>query len=79
MLLNFLRPTTIKQLRRFLGMLNFYRKFIKGCAQFLALLNQLLCGNAKDVQLIKWTPVLKASFSKSAQTLANVAYWLIRC
>lgn len=40
----FPKPATVKQLRRFLGMLNFYRRFIPGTAELQAPLNQLLKG-----------------------------------
>ena len=38
----FPKPQTIKQLRRFLGMINFYRRFISGCAEILQPLNKML-------------------------------------
>lgn len=40
----FSRPATVKQLRRFLGMLNFYRRFTAGAARFQASLNDCLKG-----------------------------------
>ena len=38
------RPQTAKQLRQFLGMLNFYRRFISKAAQLQAPLNDVLQG-----------------------------------
>lgn len=37
-------PKTVKELRRFLGMINFYRRFIPGAANLQAPLNTLLSG-----------------------------------
>ena len=37
-------PTSVKKLRRFLGMVNHYRRFIKGCAVVLKPLETLLAG-----------------------------------
>jgi len=45
---NFQRPDTVKGLRRFLGMVNFYRRFIPNAAQHQLLLDNFLCGNKKD-------------------------------
>lgn len=40
----FAAPKTVKELRRFLGMLNFYRRFIPNAAQLQAPLNNALAG-----------------------------------
>lgn len=39
-------PETVKDLRRYLGMINFYRRFLSKAAEILAPLNDLLCNNA---------------------------------
>lgn len=44
---SFPTPRTVKELRRFLGMLNFYRRFIPGAAKHQAPLNALLVGSVK--------------------------------
>ena len=41
------RPTSVKDLRQFLGMLNFYRRFIPKAAELQTSLHVLLCGNTK--------------------------------
>ena len=41
---SFSTPTNAQSFRQFLGMVNFYRKFISQCAKILALLNSLLQG-----------------------------------
>jgi hypothetical protein len=42
---DFPKPLTIRQLRRYLGMINFYRRFIPAAAKQLAPLNDLLKGS----------------------------------
>ncbi|GBP77060.1 hypothetical protein EVAR_45968_1 [Eumeta japonica] len=41
-------PKTVKELRRFLGMINFYRRFIPDAARIQAPLNALLTGSIKN-------------------------------
>lgn len=45
-------PTTQKQIRSFLGMVNYYRKFIEGFSKIAAPLNTLLAKNTKFM----WNP-----------------------
>jgi hypothetical protein len=45
-------PQDIKQLQRFLGMVNFYRHILPNCAQVLRPLTGLLKGGAKTLE---WT------------------------
>ncbi|GBP93204.1 Transposon Tf2-6 polyprotein [Eumeta japonica] len=45
---NFPIPKTVKELRRFLGMINFYRRFIPDAARIQAPLNALLTGSIKN-------------------------------
>ena len=61
----------IKTLRRYLGMINFYRRFIPGAAKILQLLNDLLQGAKKGNMPIIWSEESKASFSESKRALAN--------
>ena len=42
-------PSSIKQLQRFLGMINYYRRFIPNCSTVLSPLTNLLRGSKKDV------------------------------
>lgn len=44
-------PQTVKQLRRFIGLVNFFRRFIRQCAQRLAPLTDALKGNPKKLSL----------------------------
>lgn len=66
---NFPEPATASQLRRFLGMVNFYRRFMPHCAQLLLPLTQLLQGNPK---VISMTPEAREAFSSAKKALADV-------
>ena len=51
-------PTTVKEVRSFLGFGNFYRKFINKFLELAAPLNGLL----KKDKTFNWTPECQASF-----------------
>lgn len=69
---NFSRPKTIKDLRRFLGALNFYRRFIPGAAKVQAPLHGLLSGPAvKSNTEIEWTPALIQAFENCKASIAD--------
>jgi hypothetical protein len=58
-------PQDIKQLQRFLGMLNFYRCFLPNYAQVLKPLTYLLKGGAKTLE---WTA--QEAFQNAKRLLA---------
>ena len=45
---NFPVPTNLQELRRFLGLINYYRRFLPGCATTMQPLTDLLRGNKKQ-------------------------------
>ena len=51
---NFLRPSNMKQLRRFLGMLNYYRRIIPAAAATLQPLNRMLSPRKYSRQTLRW-------------------------
>ncbi|GFX57622.1 hypothetical protein TNCV_2676081 [Trichonephila clavipes] len=55
-ILKFPQPTTLTQLRRFLGLFNFYRRFVPKAAHLLAPLNKFLEG-IKNFKSLKKFPV----------------------
>lgn len=67
------RPNNMKQLRQFLGALNFYRRFIPKAAELQAPLNSLLQGNVKGKIAVQWTPEAQAAFDASKESLAQAA------
>lgn len=59
----FKRPNTVKQLRRFLGTINFYRRFIPNAAEQQAFLNDFTKGSKKnDNRTINWSPASIKAF-----------------
>ena len=67
------QPASTKDLRRFLGMLNFYRKFIPNCAEILAPLDSLLCGPGTKAKALHWSDAAETAFAAAKSALANAA------
>ena len=63
-------PTTIKELQRFLGMVNYYRRFIKKAAHHLFYLFECLGNKPKKLD---WTKEMQQSFDAIKQALSNAA------
>lgn len=71
---DFPQPRTVRALRRFLGMLNFYRRHIPHAAAFQQPLNALLSGpKVKGSTPISWTPELTAAFEQCKAGLSRAA------
>ncbi|GFT39822.1 hypothetical protein TNCV_4869711 [Trichonephila clavipes] len=81
-ILNFPQPTTLTQLRRFLGLFHFYRRFVPKAAHLLAPLNKILegiknfkkskkvsCKNLRDS--IQWTEEAEQAFNDAKNALAD--------
>lgn len=68
-------PVTVNDLRRFLGMLNFYRRFIPDAAQSQSLLADFLIGSKKknDKSTIKWTKDSLKAFELCKAQLCSAA------
>ncbi|KAF2347495.1 Reverse transcriptase domain, partial [Trinorchestia longiramus] len=67
----FPKPETQRQLRRFLGSVNFYHRFIKGCAQILAPLSALLSPKHRGKStLIVWNEEAAVAFDTIKERLA---------
>ena len=65
---DYVRPRTKRQLRRFLGMIQFYCRFILDCAEILSLLYSLLSAGTKMTHLL-WAPETENCFSKAKQAI----------
>lgn len=68
---DFPRPESLRQLRRFLGLINFYRRFIPHCAETLRPLEELLAGGRSNTSPLPWGPASEAAFSKVKDDLAQ--------
>lgn len=69
---NFSQPKTIKELRRFLGMVNFYRRFMPKAANIQAPLHNVLSGPAlKPRTPITWSAELLEAFIACKKSLAE--------
>lgn len=66
------KPKNVKDLRRFLGMVNFYNRFLPQAAQTQAPLQEAIAGQKKNSQIkIEWNPTMDKAFEKLKQDLAN--------
>nr|VZI26319.1 unnamed protein product [Spirometra erinaceieuropaei] len=63
-------PNTLTQLRRFIGLINYYRRFIPHCAAILAPLTDLLKSKAKPIEL---SPAAHTAFEEAKKALADAA------
>ena len=61
-------PTSIKELRRFLGMVNYYRRFVKAAAHHLYYLFDALKASPKR---LNWSEDMQTSFDSIKDALAN--------
>ena len=67
-ILDFPVPTTHRKLREFLGLVNFYHRFIPHVADPL---NELLNGPTTSMKTVTWTKEAQAAFQAVKEALAN--------
>ena len=65
---SFQTPTTVKSLQRFLGMVNFYRRFLPGIAGVLRPLTDALKGSPRR---LKWSTTMEEAFERAKKRLAK--------
>lgn len=71
-ILEYPKPKTVNDLRRFLGMINFYRASLPRAAEYQKELHRYLNGAKKrDKSLIKWTECADAAFEKCKSCLQS--------
>jgi hypothetical protein len=66
---DFQRPVDTKQLQCFLGLVNFYRRFIPSAAGILKPLSDTLRGVTRTA--LHWTPAMEAAFEAAKTALCN--------
>ena len=74
---NFPRPSNMKQLRRFLGMLKYYRRFIPAAAATLQPLNRMLSSRKYSRQTLRWNEEAEEAFSAIKTKL--IRFPCVRC
>ena len=67
---HFPQPTTARQLREFLGLINFYHRFIPQCAHVLQPLNTMLASTRSSQRLV-WTAETTAAYIRAKEALAD--------
>lgn len=71
---NFPKPSTVRELRRFLAMINFYKRFIPHASEIQLPLQNLIVGNKKnDTTPIEWTSDRISAFDNCKTSLAKAA------
>ena len=67
---DFLRPADVAGLQRFLGMQNYYHRFVPHAASLLQPLYAALKGSPAP-KIVDWTPQRIAAFDAAKEALAN--------
>ena len=67
----FPQPESRKKLREFLGLVNFYHRFIKNCAGIIKPLNDLSTTVKDDAQKLQWNDQATTAFKDSKHALAS--------
>ncbi len=68
-------PTTVKELQIFLGLINFYCRFLAGVATVLLPLTSALKGSRSSTEKLVWTESMEESFQRAKASLKK-ATWL---
>ncbi|GFX13786.1 retrovirus-related Pol polyprotein from transposon 17.6 [Trichonephila clavipes] len=73
--LDYKQPETVGSLRKFLGLLNFYRRFLPRAAEQQYLLSEFLKGSKgkKDSKPLNWSSEAITAFQRCKQALADAA------
>ena len=66
-------PTNIKELQNFLGVMNFYRRFVPGAARLHRPLTEALKGSPRPTAPVEWTQEMRAAFQAAKDALRSSA------
>jgi hypothetical protein len=67
------RPVTVKQLLAFLGVFNFYRRFVLVAVKILRPLTDSVRGSPKATGAVEWTPPMEVAFDAARTALGAAA------
>ncbi|KAL5502776.1 hypothetical protein EMCRGX_G009597 [Ephydatia muelleri] len=70
---DFPQPQTHRQLRRFMGLVNFYHRFLPHAATLMQPLHTLLSSTKEKVQTLTWTQDAQAAFQATKEALAKAS------
>ena len=70
-ILDFAKPSTQRGLHEFVGMVNFYHRFIPAAAQLLAPLYAALSTKNKSSKLLQWSEAMEQAFKYAKTKLSN--------
>jgi cleavage and polyadenylation specificity factor subunit 1 len=66
-------PTTVREVQGFLGMINFYRRFLPGIARTLAPLTDALKGGRKGAAAVEWSAAMQTAFQAAKEALCQAS------
>jgi hypothetical protein len=67
-------PSLIKELQGFLGMVNFYRRFLSSIACTLWPITDELGGGKKGSEQLEWSAAIEATFAAAKQAMMSAAH-----
>ena len=70
---DFPQPQSQRHLRQFIGLVNFYHRFLPHCAQLMQPLHALLSKGKSKSQSLSWTDSALAAFNSTKEALANAS------
>jgi RNase H-like domain found in reverse transcriptase/Reverse transcriptase (RNA-dependent DNA polymerase) len=69
----FTRPATVKELQAFLGLFNFYRRFVPRAAAIIRPLTDALRSDRPGTAVVSWLAAMQAAFDAARSALASTA------
>ena len=71
-------PQSQRKLRQFIGLVNFYNRFLPHCAKLMQPLHSLLSSSTPKSQTLAWNNTARAAFDATKKALANATLlWLM--
>ena len=75
----FKQPLTVKGLQEFVGMVNFYHRFIPIVAKMMSLLYSALADKPKTPKTLEWSEPMVAAFQDTKAALARALMLVHPC